>query len=188
MSVRRACHSERAPSSGVAGTLQGPAIDLKPQYQTTTTGTLPEWQTVVEKMARAEAHIKKVGKEAEQRVAAKFAKLVTLEPSKNAISNDEVDAYYRARGRFESMLRFYESNQTGLYPLEEVYINTFVDHFPMNEEKKRIMQNRRAEIQTIRLGESRPARNIDDNLEYVNLLKEYITYIDKIITFQTKRS
>ncbi len=42
MSVRRACHSERAPSSGVAGTLQGPAIDLKPQYQTTTTGTLAE--------------------------------------------------------------------------------------------------------------------------------------------------
>ena len=42
MSVRRACHTPRAPSSGVAGTLHGPAIDLKPQYQTTTTGMLTE--------------------------------------------------------------------------------------------------------------------------------------------------
>ncbi len=42
MSVRRACHSARAPQSGVAGTLQGPAIDLKPEYQTTVTGMLAE--------------------------------------------------------------------------------------------------------------------------------------------------
>lgn len=41
MSVRRACHA-RAPSSGAVGTLHGPAIDLKPQYQTTTTGMLAE--------------------------------------------------------------------------------------------------------------------------------------------------
>ena len=188
MSVRRACHA-RAPSSGVVGTLHGPAIDLKSQYQTTTTSiTFTEWQRAVEEMERAEAHVKKLGEEAEQRIAAQFAKLVTLEPLENAISIDEVDAYTRARGRFETLLRLYQKAKTSFYPLEKTYINTFVDHFPMNEEKKRIMQNRRTEIQAILRGQSRPARNIADNLEYVNLLDEYTKYIGKILEFQTMRS
>lgn len=188
MSVRRACHA-RAPSSGAVGTLHGPAIDLKPQYQTTTTtGMLPEWQRAVEEMERAEAHVKKLGEEAEQRIAAQFAKLVTLEPSENTIDRAKVDAYTRARGRFGTLLGLYQKGSTGFYPLEKRYIKTFVDHFPMNEEKKRIMQNRWTEIQHIVLGQSRPARNIADNLEYVNLLDEYTKYIDKILEFQTMRS
>lgn len=202
MSVRRACHSARAPSSGVVGTLHGPAIDFKSQYQTTT-GTVveamanlstrgveqtphtmtPEWRTFVKGVERAEAHVNKLGEEAEQRVAAQFAKLVTAEPLKDPISKDEVDAYLRARGRFKSMLGFYEGNQTGLYPLEERYIGTFVNYFPMSKDKKRIMQNRRTEIQAILRGQSRPARNIADNLEYVNLLDEYTKYIGKILKF-----
>jgi hypothetical protein len=179
MSVRRACHSARAPSSGVAGTLHGPAIDLKPQYQTTTTGTLPEWQTNVEGMERARARVNKADKEAEERVAAKFAKLVTLEPWKNAISDDEVDAYARARGRFESMLNLYKGNKNSFYPLEETFIDTFVKHFPMNEDEKRIMENRRAEIQSIRRGTPRPPRN---------LLSNFLAQIKKIFTFKFQRS
>lgn len=188
MSVRRACHTPRAPSSGVAGTLHGPAIDLKPQYQTTTTGTLPEWQTNVEGMERAKAHVKKMETEAEERVAAQFAKLVTLEPWKNAISDDEVDAYARARGRFGSMLKFYEGNKTSFYPLEATFIDTFVKHFPMNEDEKRIMENRRAEIHSILRGTSRPPRNMEDSREYVDLLSNSLAQIEKIFRFKFQRS
>lgn len=187
MSVRRACHA-RAPSSGAVGTLHGPAIDLKPQYQTTTTGTSSEWQTFVKDMERAETKVEKAERELEQRMAAHFAKLVNLEPLKEIISIDEMDAYYKARGRFETMLKLYQNKSTGFYPLEERYIKTFVGHFPMNEEKKRIMQNRLAEIEPIVLGQSRPPRNIADNLEYVNLLDEYIAYINGISKFRFEQS
>ena len=184
MSVRRACHATRAPSSGAVGTLHGPAIDLKPQYQTATTGTLPEWQSDVEGMERARAHVKKMGIEAEERLAAQFAKLVTIEPWKEKISDDEVNAYARARGRFKSMLGLYEGNKTGLYPLEATYIDTFVKHFPMNEDEKRIMENRWTEIQSIVRGPSRPPRNANNNREYVDLLKLHIALIEKIFEFQ----
>jgi hypothetical protein len=209
MSVRRACHA-RAPSSGVVGTLHGPAIDLKPRHQTTT-GTLtegvanlsvkeartdeqtphattPEWLPDAEGMERARAHVAKVEMEAEQRLAHAFNKLGSwsLGSVGARLDEDEVYAYDRARGRFESILGLYTKNKTSLYPLEARYINTFVHSFPMREDERRIMENRWTEIQSVLGGTSRPRRTMEDNREYVNLLTGYIAHINDIFKFQRR--
>jgi hypothetical protein len=108
----------------------------------------------------------------------------TTEPLQTFISTDELNAYSSAMQHFESILALYERGRDNMYPSEARSLEAYSKSLPMSDNKKRILESRLVEIQGIIATDSEPERNIDNNSEYIDLLKEYVAHINKIMIYQ----
>lgn len=113
-----------------------------------------------------------------------YAPFVTTDPLRTFMLTDEMNAYVAARLTFESLLRFYERNSSGMYPSEARILKIYSKLLPTSEDDRRILKSRLAEIRGILATEHRPKRKKDDNPEYIKTLEEFIKHVDQVARYQ----
>lgn len=145
-----------------------------------------EWEEEVKGMERAMENSRRAEAEREKRIAAEYAMLVTPNPLETPLRDEELVAYGKALQIFKSIRRYYKSNKnTTWYPMENRHINYFVKYLPnMNENEKRVMQNRMSQIERILQGEDRPPRIEEENTEFLEVVENFINRFQKIVDFQ----
>lgn len=145
-----------------------------------------EWEKHVKGMERATEEMARAEAEREERNAAEYAKLVTPDPLNTPLGDGELEVYRKALKVFKRFQGYYESNKnTSLYPMEYRHIQYLVKYLPMmNENEKRVMQNRMSQIELILQGKDRPPRIEEENTEFLEVVDNFITRFQDIVDTQ----
>ena len=150
--------------------------------------TLPdgEWAQHVKGMERATEEIKRAEAEAERKVAAEYAKLITPNPLTTALSDEELLAYRYALGVFKRLKDLYEmGTKNSVYPIELKNIKYLVKYLPiMNEYEKIVMQNRLSQIERVLSSKTRPKREKEKNVAFLEVVEDFINRFQEIVDTQ----
>jgi len=150
--------------------------------------TLPdgEWAQHVKGMERATEKIKRAEAKAERKVAAEYAKLITPNPLTTVLSDEELLAYRYALSVFKRIKDLYETGtKNSVYPIELKNIKYLVKYLPiMNEYEKIVMQNRLSQIERVLSSKTRPKREKEKNVAFLEVVEDFINRFQEIVDTQ----